>query len=393
MADSIESNIVSRRRVLFETSNDTKQIPLQLQANDQLLHHPYAYEVQPPSSVGASPSAQKSDDSIQFHGGAPAAFQAMQAPNLILAKSVPVNAVQKNSNFEQGAVMFADYTGCFTDDGSPLIEQQSLSEPLLKRDRQLNLGPIANAATTSPPQGFSLASQQLLLQQQQLQQQINQQQLHIQKLNISLLQDSTASLGVGNGRDGLLTISSIATNATSNTHAQLPVNSKIEAHESRATSQLRPESASQLEVSSKMLPKKRCFVFSLMFRVQEAMRHFLQFREASLKKMHMLEQENTSLKTRLYMNTTKTEMPHDSGDTNSSKELEKRLVDMKMSFDQQILDLQVCSTMSSVVLISYFFTETSCYRKQPLICARSGSGSAKACLNFGHGAGADSGAS
>lgn len=335
---------MSRRRILFETVNDTKPIT---QQHDKSPQHPSVNEIHPPPSLGASPAFQKLDGHIQYHLGIPATLQPTHGPNLHLPKSVSAPAIRPNTNVEQGTVTFSDYAGCFTDDGSPLIEQHSLSEPLLKRDRQLNHGQIASVVAASPPQGFSLASQQLLLQQQQLQQQINQQQLNIQKLNVSLLQDATASRSSNNGRDGLLANSSMTASTSSNTQlSQMPlsttVNTKSELHEAGASPQLRPESTTQLEVNPARFLVCGCFL-NVMFLLQEAMRHFLQFREASLKKMQLLEQENASLKSKLHLDKTKLDLQHESAGIKSTQDLDRRFNDMKMSYDQQILDLQACT--------------------------------------------------
>jgi hypothetical protein len=343
MAHNIESNLVSRRRILFETGNDTKQISLQ---HDKSPQHQSIHEVQPSHAIGAPLPFQKADGHIQQHASAPAIVQAVQEPNVSLATSVSAPEIRPNADIEQGVVAFADYAGCFTDDGSPLFEQQRLSEPLIKRDRQLNHGQHANAVVAPTPHGFSLASQQLLFQQQQLQQQINQQQLHIQKLNMSLFQDANSSRGSGNGRDGLLANTSMAISTPSNPqHCQLPASPTVDAKnynlDVKASPQLRPESASQLEVVPAKFPMYELTVWQ-----QEAMRHFLQFREASLKKKHMLEQENASLKSKLQMNVTKLEAQQDSAGIKSSQDVDRRLDDMKMSYDQQILDLQACHLSS-----------------------------------------------
>ena len=73
------------------------------------------------------------------------------------------------------------------------------------------------------------------------------------------------------------------------------------------------------------------------------MRHFLQFREASLKKMHILEEDNASLRAQLQLAKTKSGLQQQPGSVSKTQDLEKRLDDMKMSYDQQILDLQAGS--------------------------------------------------
>jgi hypothetical protein len=63
------------------------------------------------------------------------------------------------------------------------------------------------------------------------------------------------------------------------------------------------------------------------------MRHFLQFREASLQKLRLLEEENASLRSRLQSDRSAFEMQQ-------PLDFEKRLADMKVEHDQHILDLQ-----------------------------------------------------
>jgi hypothetical protein len=79
------------------------------------------------------------------------------------------------------------------------------------------------------------------------------------------------------------------------------------------------------------------------------MRHFLQFREASLKRMHILEEENASLRAQLQLAKTKIGLQQQPGSVEKTQDLEKRLDDLKMSYDQQILDLQVGSVICDAV--------------------------------------------
>ena len=96
--------------------------------------------------------------------------------------------------------------------------------------------------------------------------------------------------------------------------------------------------------------------------MQVAMHHFLQFREASHKKMNLLEQENMALKSKLRDSTFQLQsLPQTSG-TDMTAELEQRLVDMKMSYDQQMLDLQVgAAFVNAVLYLHVSFAEASCH--------------------------------
>ncbi len=137
---------------------------------------------------------------------------------------------------------------------------------------------------------------------------------------------------------------------------------------------------------------QRCIVVTLpRFPLQEAMRHFLQFREASLKKMHMLEQENASLKSQLQSQLSKSDLHQQYDGVKTVHDLERRLLDLKMSHDQQILDLQASAAIRRWRQShTFIFTEASRHRKQPFLCAGSRSRSAKVCVNSGRGAVADS---
>ena len=89
------------------------------------------------------------------------------------------------------------------------------------------------------------------------------------------------------------------------------------------------------------------------------MRHFLQFREASLKKMHSLEQENLSLKSQLGLGKDKLNFQQQPGGGELICDLERRLEAMKMSHDQQILDLQASAAVGrGVIYVVYtlYFT-------------------------------------
>ena len=89
------------------------------------------------------------------------------------------------------------------------------------------------------------------------------------------------------------------------------------------------------------------------------MRHFLQFREASLKKMHSLEQENLSLKSQLGIGKDKLNFQQQPGGGELICDLERRLEAMKMSHDQQILDLQARAAVGrGVIYVVYtlYFT-------------------------------------
>ena len=78
------------------------------------------------------------------------------------------------------------------------------------------------------------------------------------------------------------------------------------------------------------------------------MRHFLQFREASLQKLRLLEDENASLRSRLESERSASEMQ-------PPPDFERRLADMKVEHDQHILDLQagafICEGVS--ILLSF----------------------------------------
>jgi hypothetical protein len=226
MTDSIEASIVSRRRIQFEAGGqDIKHVS---QPNKLLESSPQHHGIHqghaPHSHILTLPNLQSGP--IQQHDGVSASVEVVHAPNSIGGGSSPAHANRLSAEIaKKEMVAFTDFAGCFTDDGSPLIEQQGLSEPLLKRDRH-----NAHSVAASSPQGFSLASQQLLLQQQQLLQQVNQQQQHIQKLNVSL-QDAATSRG---------------------SHAQQPPSTPSTGRsalpEAHPSPQLRLENASQLEV-------------------------------------------------------------------------------------------------------------------------------------------------
>jgi len=89
------------------------------------------------------------------------------------------------------------------------------------------------------------------------------------------------------------------------------------------------------------------------------MHHFLQFREASHKKMNLLEQENMALKSKLRAAAFQSQVQ--SSGTDKTVDLERRLDDMKMSYDQQMLDLQAGAAIALVFLcLHYSFAEASC---------------------------------
>jgi hypothetical protein len=89
------------------------------------------------------------------------------------------------------------------------------------------------------------------------------------------------------------------------------------------------------------------------------MHHFLQFREASHKKMNLLEQENMALKSKLRAATFQSQVQ--SSGTDKTVDLERRLDDMKMSYDQQMLDLQAGAAIALVFLCLHdSFAEASC---------------------------------
>jgi hypothetical protein len=198
MADNVESNIVSRRRIQFEAG----QLLQDAKSPQKLHQHPRAHDVPPSYSRAISSSQQQSDHSFtQSNLGNLPVTDTVQHPIVFPTNANAAAGIVPNTDAGRDAFVFTNYDGCFTDDGSPLIEQQGLSQPLLMRDRQLSLGHIAPATTAiSSQKVFSMASHHLLMQQQQLQQQIAQQQLHLQKLNVTL-QDTTASHASGNRRD------------------------------------------------------------------------------------------------------------------------------------------------------------------------------------------------
>jgi hypothetical protein len=199
MADNVESNIVSRRRIQFEAG----QLLQDAKSPQKLHQHPRANDVPPSYSRAISSSQQQNDHSFtQSSPGTHIPVTDAMQHQIVFPKNANAAAgIVPNTDAGRDAFVFTDYDGCFTDDGSPLIEQQGLSQPLLMRDRQLSLGHTAPATiATSSQKVFSMASHHLILQQQQLQQQIAQQQLHLQKLNLTL-QDTTASHTSGSRRD------------------------------------------------------------------------------------------------------------------------------------------------------------------------------------------------
>ena len=425
MGDAIESNLVSRRRIQFETVHELNQ---QSPHNKPLQQAPRVADS--PSDNPANRPQQKHEVGIMQNSGTLPVL--IEAPTLMLAYAqFPPNMRPVNDS-DKESFSFTDYSGCFTDDGSPLIEQQGLSEPLLKRDRQQTLGHISITAA-SPQMDFSLASQQLLLQQHQLQQQLAQQQQHLQKLNVSL-QDTGSSRGSGNGHElgtevALAAVSSpsiavgnqgssqqhsnpLAQSSSSGSssghriksqlslassplssasgipqHAQqqpplspgtgivLEHKAQVSPMANKESPQLGPSNVSQLEVYMYIhthvhiwcFRKFKCGAIRWMMLIfhrpmQVAMHHFLQFREASHKKMNLLEQENMALKSKLRDSTFQLQsLPQTSG-TDMTAELEQRLVDMKMSYDQQMLDLQVGAAFVNAVLYLHFsFAEASCH--------------------------------
>jgi hypothetical protein len=84
------------------------------------------------------------------------------------------------------------------------------------------------------------------------------------------------------------------------------------------------------------------------------MRHFLRFREASLKKMHSLEQENVSLKTQLGIGKDNLNYQQQPAGGDMIRDLERRLEAMKMAHGQQILDLQARAVVGCRILLSLF---------------------------------------
>ena len=387
MSDNIETNIVSRRRILFEAGQDTKQLLQPTKSPQKSPRQPKVNGLNlTPGHVASSPQQISYDVSLQRATDAkPDIIEVVSAPNLLLANSHNKSGTRLADDSDKEAFVFTDYSGCFTDDGSPLIEQPGLSVPLLKRDRQLH-----DAYTASSPQhDFSLASQHLLLQQRQLQQQIDQQQQHLHKLNITL-QDTAISRGSSNGHDLALAVPSSSSgnlvNApraqlhqsqgarnmlSSSTSARLPMSPTANNHPSHSTlsfetgdapksPQLHPTNASQLEVFLlNIFNSASCSPRFDQYFLQEAMRHFLQFREASLKKMHSLEQENLSLKSQLGIGKDKLNFQQQPGGGELICDLERRLEAMKMSHDQQILDLQARAAVGrSIIFVIYtlYFT-------------------------------------
>jgi len=189
MADAIETNLVSRRRIQFELNQQSQQ--------SKTPQQPRVADADPLQDHMAAQLQHKNGGGTMQHSGAPPVL--MEEPSLMLAYAQSPPNGMRLSNSGKEPFTFMDYSGCFTDDGSPLIEQRGLSEPLLKRDRH---PPPAHSSITapSPQKEFSLVSQQLLLEQHQLQQQLAQQQQHLQKLNVSL-QDTATSRGSSNGHE------------------------------------------------------------------------------------------------------------------------------------------------------------------------------------------------
>lgn len=383
MSDNIETNIVSRRRILFEAGQDTKPLLQPTKSPQKSPRQPKVNGLNlTPGRVASSPQQKSYDVSLQRATDAePGIVEVASAPNLLLANSHK-SGTRPADDPEKEAAVFTNYSGCFTDDGSPLIEQPGLSVPLLKRDRQLLDSYNSFAVSASSPQHhFSLASQHLLLQQRQLQQQIDQQQQHLHKLNITL-QDTAISRGSSNGHDLALAVASPSSGnpvyapraqlhqsqgahniLSSSASARLPMSPAANSVPSNPTPslatgdapkspQLQPTNASQLEVFlSNICNSASCSPRFDRYFLQEAMRHFLLFREASLKKMHSLEQENLSLKSQLGIGKDKLNFQAQPGGGELICDLERRLEAMKMSHDQQILDLQACAAVGRRIIV------------------------------------------